>query len=243
MTSVLAGKVALVSVYRGSSRPGDADPAVAILRGLADQGASVGLVAPEASKDGVGASANMLDRGSYEAAVAAIVREIGTIDLFVLVVVDPGSLAPAAFATLGETEWAERCEAPLRAVRVGLQAAHGALKERGGRIVLLVPTIAINGAEGLVPYGAVGEGARSLAKAAARRWGAQGITVNCLALTPAQLHPEASATGRPTRVPQALDHTPDLRTEIAPFIACMVAAPGIVTGSTIMVDGGNLMSV
>jgi 3-oxoacyl-[acyl-carrier protein] reductase len=228
MAKVLDGKVALII--------GDAGAAgAAIAAGLAEAGAAVGTVAsPQAKLD---------DRTAVEQAVDAVAGKLGAIDIVVLPVVDPAGLSPAPFAELSEAEWLRRCETPLRGVRVALQAAHKALKDRGGRMLLLVPTIAITGAEGLAPYTAVAEGARSLAKAAARRWGALGITVNCLALLPEQLHPGVQRDSAAPRVPNALGHVPDLETEIAPFIAMLATAPGIVTGTTLMVDGGNLMSI
>jgi len=251
MTSLLNGKVALI-VGDG----GEADGALAA--GLAACGAAVGLIGPArhagamarhcAEIRGSGAKAAYLavppgERSALEGAIGQLVELLGPVDLVILPVTDPGELSAVPFATLDESDFAARCEAPLKAMRVAMQAAHTALRETGGRIILLVPTIAINGAEGLVAYGAVGEGARSLAKAAARRWGEHGITVNCLALTPEQLHPGATRAAPATRVPQALDHTPDLKTEVAPLIASLATGPAIVTGATIMVDGGNLMSV
>jgi len=164
-------------------------------------------------------------------------------DIVIIPVTDPGGLTPALLAEMDEDEWICRCEAPLRAVRVAMQQAHAVLDGRGGSIVLLVPTISMIGAAGFSHYSAVGEGARALAKAAARGWGAKGITVNCLGLTSQQLCPDEEGQATLTKAPRALDHVPDLETEIAGFIATLVTGPGIVTGMTIMVDGGDLMSV
>lgn len=164
------------------------------------------------------------------------------IGLVVIPVTDPGGLTPAPMAEMDEAEWIRRCEAPLNAMRLALQKAHAVLNRKGGRVFLLVPTIAMIGAADFAPFSAVGEGARSLAKAAARSWGAAGITVNCLALTQEQLAPGIEGHVTETRVPPALK-TPDLENDIAQLIATMTVGPGIVTGTTIMVDGGNHMSV
>jgi 3-oxoacyl-[acyl-carrier protein] reductase len=228
MSQSLQGKVALII--------GDAGAAgAALAAGLADAGAKVATVGP--------AQAKLDDRAAVEAAVEEIAAKFGPIDLAVLPVTDPANLAPVVFAELSEPEWMRLCEVPLKSIRVAMQGAHKAMKGRGGHMLLLVPTIAITGADGLAPYSAVAEGARSLSKAAARKWGEVGITVNCLALTPEQLHPEAHRAPAETRTPNALGHVPDLRAEIAPFIATFATAPGIVTGTTLMVDGGNLMSI
>jgi NAD(P)-dependent dehydrogenase (short-subunit alcohol dehydrogenase family) len=166
----------------------------------------------------------------------------GQVDLVVIPVVDPGGLQRAPLAEMDEAEWIRRCEAPLDAVRVALQQAHALLAGRGGRIVLLVPTAAMLGAADFVPYSALGEGARSLAKAAARGWGAKGITVNCIALTQEQLAPGSDEKVTENRVPPALK-TPDLENDIAALIATLTTGPAVITGNTIMADGGNLMSV
>ena len=166
----------------------------------------------------------------------------GAVDLVVIPVTDPGGLTPAPLSEMDEAEWIRRCEAPLGAVRIAMQEAHALLSGRGGQVILLVPTIAMIGAADFAPYSAVGEGARSLAKAAARGWGSQNITVNCLALTQEQLAPGSTGTVTETRVPPALA-TPDLEHDVAGFIAALAAGPAVVTGTTMMLDGGNVMSV
>ena len=195
---------------------GDSEVGAAVARGLAKLGASVARHVAETS---------------------------GAVDLVVIPVTDPGGLTPAPLADMDEAEWIRRCEAPLGAVKTALQEAHAVLTQRGGgRIVLLVPTIAMIGAADFAPFSAVGEGARSLAKAAARGWGAQGITVNCLALTQEQLAPGIEGHVTETRVPPALK-TPDLENDVAAFIATLTVGPAVVTGTTMMLDGGNYMSV
>ena len=172
----------------------------------------------------------------------SVAESAGRVDLVVIPVTDPGGLNRAPLADMDEGEWIRRCEAPLNAVRVALQEAHAVLSGKGGRIVLLVPTISMLGAADFAAYSAVGEGARSLAKAAARGWGAVGITINCIALTQEQLAPGSDGEVTEKRVPPALK-TPDLENDIVALIASLATGPAIVTGNTIMADGGNLMSI
>jgi 3-oxoacyl-[acyl-carrier protein] reductase len=172
----------------------------------------------------------------------SVAESPGRVDLVVIPVTDPGGLTRAPLADMDEAEWIRRCEAPLNAVRVALQEAHAVLSGKGGRIVLLVPTISMLGAADFAAYSAVGEGARSLAKAAARGWGAVGITINCIALTQEQLAPGSDGEVTEKRVPPAL-MTPDLENDIVALIASLATGPAIVTGNTIMADGGNLMSI
>jgi NAD(P)-dependent dehydrogenase (short-subunit alcohol dehydrogenase family) len=200
-----------------------------------------------------GKDALVLGDGEVDAAIArglarlgaSVARHVaetpGAADLVVIPVTDPGGLTATPLADMDEAEWIRRCEAPLGAVRTALREAPGLLSQCGGQIVLLVPTIAVLGAADFVPFSAVGEGARSLVKAA-RSWGSQGITVNCLALTQEQLAPGIDGQVTETRVPQALK-TPDLESDVAGFIAPLAVGPAVVTGTTMMLDGGNLMSV
>jgi NAD(P)-dependent dehydrogenase (short-subunit alcohol dehydrogenase family) len=163
------------------------------------------------------------------------------IDLVVIPVVDPGGLAAAPLARMSDAEWVRRCEAPLDWVRAALTEARSALIARGGRVILLVSTLALAGAEDFVAASALGEGARLLAKAAARAWGAHGITVNCLALTPEQLAPGETGQVTQTRLAPPLK-PPDLENDVAGYIAALLLGPPVVTGSTTVLDGGAYMT-
>ena len=195
---------------------------------------------------GEGGAADALARG-LAALGGEVVRDvdaaIGKTTLVVIPVTDPGGMTPAALADMSDEDWEARCEVPLRAMRVAMQNAYRVLAGRGGHVVLLVPTIAMVGAAGFAPFSAVGEGARSLAKAAARGWGSEGILVNSIALTSEQLSPGAEGDVAAGKVPKALGRLPDLENDIAAYIANMVNGPAIMTGATVSLDGGNLMSI
>jgi 3-oxoacyl-[acyl-carrier protein] reductase len=177
---------------------------------------------------------------------ARVVRRAGEVtggaDLVVIPVVDPGGLAPSPLAQMSQDEWVRRCEAPLDRVRSALKAARSALSPRGGRVILLIPTLALAGAADFVAASTLGEGARLLAKAVARAWGASGITVNCLALTPEQLAPGETGQVTQTRVALPLK-LPDLEDDVAGYIAAQLLAPPVVTGSTTVLDGGAFMTI
>jgi 3-oxoacyl-[acyl-carrier protein] reductase len=123
-------------------------------------------------------------------------REIadGLADLGAIIVDDPRRAADAfvyvpssaalvreALEDLDEATWNSRGEALLRdALRV-VQDAFDVMRDRGGRIVLVTPTMSLVGGAGFAPYAMAVEGMRALAKVAARQWGSAGITVNCVA--------------------------------------------------------------
>jgi 3-oxoacyl-[acyl-carrier protein] reductase len=140
---------------------------------------------------------------------------------------------PSPLVDVGPAEWDRRCEARLRDGIARLQAAHAELRARGGgRIVVVVPTIAMTGMAGLAPEAAAAEGLRGLVKAAARQWGADGITVNCVAVAPPGEHRS------PVVADPALASPPDVAAVVAMLLSDAAAH---VTGATVPADGGLWM--
>jgi NAD(P)-dependent dehydrogenase (short-subunit alcohol dehydrogenase family) len=159
-------------------------------------------------------------------------------------------------AELDPTQWRERVEKPLERTLACFQGAHRRLRPRGGCLVVLVPTLSLVGSSGFVAWSAVAEGQRSLAKAAARAWGNEGIRVNCVAVPGALLAstrdrgvddggrhgPEGPGLDRPGLPAPALP-APGMRQGIAPVVASLVGGSWTaVTGATIAVDGGVWMT-
>lgn len=93
----------------------------------------------------------------------------------------------------GSTVTVDAGEAMWRTL-VALQHAHSAMTQRGGRIVLVVPTIGMTGAAGGVGYTAATEGIRAMAKSAARQWCSEGVTVNLIAAPISLFTPELDAS-------------------------------------------------
>jgi 3-oxoacyl-[acyl-carrier protein] reductase len=142
-------------------------------------------------------------------------------------------------AALTEEEWDGRGEALLRVALHDCQRAHDAMRDRGGRIVLVTPTVGLVGAEGLAPFAMAVEGMRTLAKAAARQWGTLGITANCVAPSLDVFGIRHDADGS---VAPALGRVPTLDELVAVVVALLGAAGASVTGTTIPVDGGVVMA-
>jgi 3-oxoacyl-[acyl-carrier protein] reductase len=160
-------------------------------------------------------------------------------------VVDAGFfLEPPSIGALAFTDaeaWQRQAERPLRRALRVLQAAHLCLGDDGGRIVVLLPSLVMSGAADVVAWTSAAEGYRSLAKAAARAWGGEGVTVMS-ALIPASLVAD-TAVDRPGLQPPALGRAPDLQSDIAPAIAALLDERlDAVTGLTLAVDGGVWMT-
>jgi 3-oxoacyl-[acyl-carrier protein] reductase len=152
---------------------------------------------------------------------------------------DRNSAVRTPLTGLDEDEWDARGEALLRAALHDCRRAYDGMHARGGRIVLVTPSVGLVGAEGLAPFAMAVEGMRTLAKAAARQWGALGITANCVAPSLDVFGIRHDADGS---VAPALGRIPTLDDLVAVLVALLGDAGASVTGTTITVDGGVVMA-
>ena len=105
------------------------------------------------------------------------------------------------------------------------------------------------GAPGYGPYSAAKEAVRSLTRTAAREWGRDGITVNCVCPASVahrmQVVDPDSPRGRAFAAmyeDHPLGRDGDAEADIAPAVAFLLSdASQYVTGQTLMVDGGGIM--
>jgi 3-oxoacyl-[acyl-carrier protein] reductase len=152
---------------------------------------------------------------------------------------DLAAVVPAPLLDLDEAAWVARGEELLHVALRDCQRAHAGMREHGGRIVLVTPTVALTGADGLVPYAMAAEGIRTLAKAAARQWGSLGITANCVAPSLDVFGIRHDADGS---VAPALARFPTLQDLVTVIAALLGETGAIVTGMTVTVDGGVVMA-
>lgn len=113
------------------------------------------------------------------AAVGDALRLVAPVDVVVLARIEPAAFVARSAVELDESEWDEACERTIRASFVLLQQAHAVVRD-GGRVVVVLPTVAATGVAGLVPLCTAVESVRVMAKAVARRWGARAVTVNTI---------------------------------------------------------------
>jgi NAD(P)-dependent dehydrogenase (short-subunit alcohol dehydrogenase family) len=89
------------------------------------------------------------------------------------------------------------------------------------------------------------EGQRGLMKSVARQWGAEGVSLNWIAVAPRALSArfdDAPLAAKPDEVSVALGRPLDLRAEVAPVIGFLASPAGrAITGATLTLDGGEWM--
>ncbi len=116
---------------------------------------------------------------------------------------------------------------------------------RGGSIVVVGPSLSLAGAPQLVALSTAVEGQRGLVKSTARQWGRRGLTVNWIAAAPRGLSPvfeKLPLPVKPDAVMVALGRPLDTQREIVPVIEFLGSAAGrVMTGATLMLDGGEWM--
>lgn len=231
-----------VAVLGGASGVG-----AALADGLGDAGCSVAVADNESvlSARSTGPTAVGCEFSSANDIAEALEKArqiLGSLHAVVDARVPSAATVPRPLATLDVARWAEQAEEPMRQALRALQAAHQALNERGGAIVIVIPTLAMTGASGMVPWTTAAEGCRSLAKAAARAWGSLGVRVNCLALAADSLAGSAIPLDRPGLSAPALGGA-DVRRDAGAVLAALTSdGMRSVTGLTVAVDGGVWMT-
>jgi NAD(P)-dependent dehydrogenase (short-subunit alcohol dehydrogenase family) len=246
--SALAGRVAVIT---GADQPLGHGLALAVAHhdaAVALVGDEPGLapVADEITRRGGHAavfSATLTERDTVAAAFAAASETFGApVTGVVHTAINPIAYQPTDFVDVDDERWDDVWEQTMRAALAMLQASFGSLRGHDGRVVFVGPTVSMSGAERLVPYTTALEGQRLLAKSAARQWGPDGITVNCVAVAPEQVPIGVSSTAT-SLAPAALGGPGDPERDLGPVVVFLLGDGGhFVTGTTLSVDGGVWMA-
>lgn len=138
-------------------------------------------------------------------------------------------------------DWVAGCEEVMTGGFCFLGSVHASLAASRGRAVVVLPTVAMSGAAGATGLATAAEGLRILAKGAAKQWGAQGVTVNVVAVSPSLLWEGEAArvmqAGQTLNQP-AMGHSGsvDDLTTIIGWLTSPHAA--FVTATDVLADGG-----
>ena len=244
----MAGQVALVTgASRGIGR--------AIAMALAGQGMKVvGTATTEAGAASIsealatfagsrGMCLNVNDEAGVDAAINAIVKELGGLHV---VVNNAGITRDTLSMRMKDDDWDAVLDTNLKAVfRVSRAAIRPMMKQRYGRIVNITSVVGASGNAGQANYAAAKAGVAGMTRSLARELGSRGITVNCVApgfietdMTKALT--EAQTTALMAQIPLGrLGHGADIAHAVA-FLASPNA--GYITGTELHVNGGMYMN-
>lgn len=144
------------------------------------------------------------------------------------------------FDELSDADFDDAWEQPMREAIESFQGAHHAGQ---ARLIAVVPTIGMSGAAGLAHVAATAEAVRVMVKSAARQWGADGMTVNCIALAPELFGIDPAAVGAVSLAPLALAGKGSVVDDVVPLIRMVASADAHhITGATLNADGGLWMT-
>ena len=244
----LAGRVALVTgASRGIGRSvalalagAGADVAVAArtvedLKLVADEIQDVGRRALPVHLD-------VTDAGSADDAVAAVVRDLGRLDVLVN---NAGIVQTAAALETTDADWDRVLATNLRGVFLCSRAAGRVLTaQRSGKVVNMASNFGIVATPGHAAYCASKAAILQLTRVLALEWAPFNVQVNAIA--PGYVSTDLNAGMRADpdltervvrRIPAGRMAEPD---EIGP-LAVLLASPAsdFMTGSTVVIDGGH----
>jgi NAD(P)-dependent dehydrogenase (short-subunit alcohol dehydrogenase family) len=192
---------------------------------------------------------DVTDRANVEAAVETAVDNVGGIDVMVHNATSRRSSEPARLEEVDAALWEDHASVSLRGAYFCAQAALPALRDGGGRFILMTSPAGMEGSATLPVYGIVKGALRGLTKSLAREWAPFDVTVNTvspLAQTPAMVDayekdPELEER-LARRIPMGRMGDPEA--DIGPAVVFLASeGAGYVTGQTLVVDGGRFMTL
>jgi 3-oxoacyl-[acyl-carrier protein] reductase len=245
----LAQEVALVTgASRGIGR--------AIAEQLARAGATVvGTATTEAGAQAIGAYLaglgargrgvvfDVRDAAATEALIDAVARDYGRLSVLVN---NAGITRDTLAMRMKDDDWAAVLDTNLSGVfRLSRAVLRGMMKARHGRIINITSVVGTSGNAGQANYAAAKAGVTGLTKALAREVGSRGITVNCVA--PGFIDTDMTRALSDQQTQALLEQIPLGRLGQADDIGAAVvflasAAAAYVTGATLHVNGGMVMS-
>ena len=207
--------------------------------------AAAGVVAAIETAGGE-ATAIQADVSDFTQAKALIQTAVQTYAGLDILVNNAGVTRDQVILMMKEEDWDTVIRVDLKGLfNTCKAAARTMFRQRYGRIINISSVVGIAGQGGQTNYAAAKAGVIGFTKSLAKELGPRGITVNAIA--PGYVHTALTADLADELVQKAIDLTPLKRTGRAEEIAYAVAflasdEAGFITGVTLPVDGGLVMS-
>ena len=183
---------------------------------------------------------DVTDGAQVDAAFSAVEAEFG--GPVEVLVSNAGVTRDGLLLRMSEDDFTGVIDANLTAAyRVRKRAAHGMVRARKGRIVLMSSVVGLSGVAGQANYAASKAGLVGLARSLARELGSRSITVNVVA--PGPVETDMTAALGEKRIADIVGSVPLARmanpAEIAGVVAFLASSDAAyITGAVIPVDGG-----
>ncbi|MBI3783254.1 MAG: SDR family oxidoreductase [Deltaproteobacteria bacterium] len=196
-----------------------------------------------AGGDAIAVATDVGTQSQVRQMVDATMQRFGTVDILVNNAQGMHARTPLAELTSEQVDvfWISGVKGTLWC----MQAVYPIMKAKGcGRIINFVSSAGLRGEPGLGDYAATKEGIRGLTKTAAREWGRDGITVNCIA--PGALSKRGQefierdpAEFERRNAEKCIPRLGDPEEDIAPVALFLASDESrFVTGQTMFADGG-----
>ena len=249
----LAGKVVLVtgggaglgrSICIDTARHG----AAVIIASPGNNGAETAELVAEVGT-GRHVATDVTDLADVQRAVDLAVSEFGRLDAIVHNATSRHSSGVESIDDLTDEVWDDHIAVSLRGAYYCAVAGFAALRDAGGRYIVMTSPAGIEGSAGRPAYSAVKGAVRGMVKSLALEWGPHGITVvgvSPLAMTPAMTSAYAADPTLEERLSQLvpLGRVGDATTDIAPVVRFLLEdGSRYITGQTIVVDGGRFTTL
>ena len=226
----------------------------AIALTLAEQGFTVigtattesgaaGITEALASFGGRGIALNVNDAPAVDAAIDAIVKADGGLQVLVN---NAGITRDNLSMRMKDDEWDAVVDTNLKAVfRMSRAVMRTMMKQRYGRIINITSVVGASGNPGQANYAAANAGVAGMTRSLARELGSRGITVNCvapgfIATDMTEVLPEAQKAALLASIPAGRLGEPKEIADAVAFLASTRA--GYITGTELHVNGGMYMN-
>ncbi len=247
MNQDLKGQVALVSgASRGIGRAialALAGKGVTVIGTATSQAGATAIDEALAPQGGRGIVLDVNDGAALEAAVEAIVKQHGALQILVN---NAGITRDTLAMRMKDADWDAVLDTNLKAVfRASRAVMRAMMKQRYGRIVNITSVVGASGNAGQANYAAAKAGVAGMTRALARELGSRGVTVNCIApgFIATDMTDKLSETQKNmllAQIPVGRLGTPQEVADAVLFLASPTA--GYITGTELHVNGGMFMS-